>query len=110
MKSFKQFIVETPSSFYQLEKANWSEHDHELWKDKKHLRPAIKLNYHPHTLYVGKVGDTHQDIKEKHNLSGISQKDGMYHTKKKEFHPSAIDSTDLMSDSQRMRKFGTFEE
>jgi len=120
MKTFKQYLKETENkTFYDLVKANWSENDHELWKDKKHLRPAIQdgtqylpgseKDKAPRKVYIGKVGDTHEDIKNRHNLSGYSHRDGMYHMRTKQFHQSAIDSTDLMTPMMRQKKFGVQE-
>ena len=109
MKTFSQFFESTKKTFYELETHNWSGHDHELWKDKKYLRPAIQ-NIKTKEVYIGKPGETHEDVKDRHGIDYYYRNHnmGFYHTKTKEFHPnSAIDSTDLMTKVQRMRKFGT---
>lgn len=97
-------------SSYEVEKHNWSEHDHELWKDKQHLRPAIQKNHGDRTIYIGNSGDTHQDIEDRNNLAGHSTSMGMFHKKTRQFHGgSAIDSSDLMTKMQRIKKFGNEE-
>ena len=86
---------------------------------KKRLRPAIK---HPTTgkLYIGKRGDTHDDLMMKHlsrddyekyedNHDYKDNHTGFHDRKTGDFYTSrytAVDSTDLMTIRQKGLRFG----
>ena len=81
---------------------------------KSRALPAIK---HPDTgkLLVGRRGETHEDIGDRHGLDD-RQRDqrnrGFYDPLTRQYHTKAetgMDSADLMTPYQKMRKFGRFE-
>lgn len=88
--------------------------EHSYPFDTSSLIPAFK---HPETgkLYIGRRGETHNDIIDKHGF-GQAHKDypnpydrGFYNTRDKSFitkADSGLDSADLMTKAQRMRKLG----
>jgi hypothetical protein len=82
---------------------------------KSRLLPAVR---DPDTLHVhvGKRNETHDDLTQKHLSKHIGNTEyydnhlGFYDPHTKRFHVASnldLDSTDLMTKTQRMRKYGT---
>lgn len=105
MKTFRQFLKEAEDF-------------------RARILPAIR-NMNTGKVMRGKRGWTHNDIAVHHNLDPkkpIKGQLGYWDPNKRQFHPKHgkdglnIDSThlhdtsDMMSNVQRMRKYGTFEE